>query len=318
MRIQFKRWFWRFLGLFGVLLVGTTLYAGYQWHFVFSSYRKIYDYEWQYYHSEVAYWYAMEDAMGQSLKMGFLPHEAGRFVAQWGDKEWTRRLIEGVKSGELEFNSCSDGHIEGTLQTMTNQDLPDEKDAWVAWWEENKDKTQEEWIRDGFEDAGVTVTDELTDELTLELLIILGSLSLQKNEHGENEDEQIEQQETSEDSENIEYDYPTCCSFNAYRWLRDHNFQWQSIRYDDIPEEHREVVFYGMRMYVFLSERCPKDDLYIGECGPLVQGPMKKAGDFGIPLFFCVGLFITVLAWRVLAEKRRLEREGKNCEVAHE
>jgi len=271
MRIRFKRWFWRFLGLFGVLLVGTTIYAGYQWHFAFSPYRKMYNYEWCHNHSEVAYWHAMENAMEHSIKKGHLPHEAGCYVSTWGDEEWTRRLIEGIESGKLEFDTCEDGHIDGALRVLTNQDIPNEIDIWVAWWKENKDKTQEEWIRDGFEDIDITVTDELTDGLTIELLIVLGSSN--------NEDDE-------------ESPYSGANQFNAYRWLRDHRFRWRDFEYDDLPDENPEVVFHGLGQYASYHERYPKEEPVFDSEAGIDSDFTKACGNFGIPIVFCFSVLL--------------------------
>ena len=57
---------------------------------------------------------------------------------------------------------------------MTNQNVGETAEAWLAWWEDHKDKSQEEWIDEGFRQAGLTLQKPPTNEDIAALLTIIG------------------------------------------------------------------------------------------------------------------------------------------------
>ena len=48
-------------------------------------------------------------------------------------------------------------HSSRAMRDITNQDAGETADAWLAWWKQNRSKSQEEWIADGFRQRGFEV-----------------------------------------------------------------------------------------------------------------------------------------------------------------
>jgi len=97
---------------------------------------------------------------------------------------------------------------------MVNQGSEDEEyETWIDWWEWNKDKTQTDWIREGFQLRGIIVSNPLTTETTMTLLHVLTS--------------------TNE---------PRWFKFNAKRWLRDSGFRAWRFDLESVPPSERPTL----------------------------------------------------------------------------
>lgn len=138
--------------------------------------------------------------MGSSPDLCF----RGDRIGFYGDKEWFLWLDERIRSPE-NFRHC--GCTEYALALMANRHVT----AWAKWTDANRNRSQEEWIRDGFLDYGVTVHLPPTSDDTLPLLHLLGRKSwnfLWAGSQGTNAPDAV----------------PSYIHYNAYRWLRDSGF----------------------------------------------------------------------------------------------
>lgn len=61
-------------------------------------------------------------------------------------------------------------HILDALQSITNRDAGRNAEDWHRWYEKNKDKTQGQWIRDGFVEHGFPVSDPPNDAFVTALI----------------------------------------------------------------------------------------------------------------------------------------------------
>jgi len=61
-------------------------------------------------------------------------------------------------------------HTLDALQTITNHDAGRNAEDWTQWYEKNKDRTQEQWIKDGFVEHGFPVSDPADDAFITALI----------------------------------------------------------------------------------------------------------------------------------------------------
>jgi hypothetical protein len=278
MLVKLNLFAWRCFLLFGVLLFAATLWAGYEWFYVMSPWRRSCYCWWKSNHWEEASTREYEEA----IKRGKDEHNPGSILARYGDRSTVDWIMEDLKPGG---NVGCPSHFYRALGYQTNHWLGDESDDWIAWWEDNKDKTQEEWILDGFERIGISLSEELTEEDTVILLTLLGGGGVKQplpENHG----------------------YPPNYHFNAYRWLRDHDFYSPRFEYETVVNaDQPEAVLRGLLKYESNVWGYPKDF-------PLSKSPEKYeppsslkwnwAADAGIPLTFCLSvLLINVSRGRV-------------------
>ena len=93
-------------------------------------------------------------------------------------------------------------HSASSMQKITNQDVGENADDWLGWWEKNKSKSQEEWIADGFAQRGFDVDVPPTPKQAPALLGLLGN---------------------SKTNESLSI--PSQMKYNAFRCLRDSGFE---------------------------------------------------------------------------------------------
>lgn len=144
------------------------------------------------------------------LKVGLWAHDDGWRVGEFGGKEWAKPLIDSLLSAE--GLGCSSGHREVGICYIANRE-PEENEKlgenWLKWWNEHKDESQEQWIRDGFAALGVVIALPPDAKDWDELLKVLGA-------------------EPGPMPPGYEYTrklYPQSARYNAYRWLRDSGFE---------------------------------------------------------------------------------------------
>ena len=283
---KLNRLAWRFLLLFGVLLLAATLWAGYEWFYVMSPWRRADYCWWKFDHWDQAACSEYEEA----FKRGKYNHESGGFLGINGDKSTVEWMIADLKPGEE--LGCHTGHSEDALAHLTNQAYSLDANDWLDWWEINKDKTQEEWMRDGFEQIGITLSEELTDEDIIELLTILG--------YGGKENQRGQQY-----------------CFNAYRWLRDNDFNWYGFEYEKIlNSDDPEAVYRGLQEYKMDLEYWPQKVALSTNPGKYDPPSSLKWGwavDAGIPIAFCFSVLLInvsrgrVKKWKALKTSEKSE-----------
>lgn len=276
----------------GAFFLLAFVFLAFAWFWWIGPFRRAMLHEWLDQNSEKQLWTDVQKSIG---RWGWT-HNDGFRVRLHGDKEWFARTIEGI--GDDDRIGCFAGHKEFALRVMTNQDVPSKAQAWKTWWEENKQKTQEEWIRDGFEQAGISLHTPLTTEDAVALLELLGDL----------------------DEEAGSRKHPFHRHFNAFRWLRDSEFDPQTLRLADLPEQDAEVVLTGLVEYSRRLGRSPKSKaagvLALGRPAsgysmselPPICLPSVRAGANAI-IFSCLVAAIVCL-WFPLAAIVKARRRG--------
>jgi hypothetical protein len=213
----------RFLG--GLLLL-TACALAFLWFFWLTPLKHIYSETWNRGHSTYDRWVEVQ----KSIHRIGVTHDAGIEMGYWGGKEWTIWIIEHIKPGQ-DLSGCDASHLAGALARMTNQQLGDQADIWLAWWKTNQDKTQLEWIRDGFAEKGVVIQQPLT---TNNILALLKLANLATN---------------SAVYTNMPSGLRSSLRFNAYRWLRDSDFKARYFDINTIPEEDKGQIIHDLIDY---------------------------------------------------------------------
>jgi hypothetical protein len=190
---------WRLLArLSGMFLILTGLFVAYWWLYKLAPARRTSDPDWLSRHSQREYW--REVQIG--IHRGMWRHDDGFAVGLYGDKAWAdwimNHVVPGASMGCLGGEPC---HSATAMRFITNQDMGLDADAWLAWWEKNGSKSQEEWIAYGFNERGFKVAVPPRPEETPILLDLLGS------------------SETDESTA-----IPQHMKYNAFRCLRDSGF----------------------------------------------------------------------------------------------
>lgn len=133
-----------------------------------------------------------------------------------------------------DISSCFAGHKSSALRKLTNQDAGDTAEAWLAWWERNKSKTQEDWIREGFRKYGIEIEKPLTRSNVIALLKMTPSLDEEKSK------------------------VPSYVQYNAFRWLRDSDFDPATFTVEDLSSPDGDEVLQGLIRFSRLSGVYPK------------------------------------------------------------
>lgn len=191
---------WRALfRVLAALLIGGGLFCGYWWFYKLAPSRRTLNPEWYISHSQREYWTEVQ----KSIHRGVWFHDDGFTVGKYGDKSWAEWIMAQVSPGGN--MGCIGGgpcHSANSMRHITNQDVGEDADAWLDWWDKNKSKSQEEWIADGFRQRGFEVDVPPTSAQAPYLLSLLGT------------------SETNELSA-----VPGEMKYNAFRCLRDSGFQ---------------------------------------------------------------------------------------------
>lgn len=216
--------------LLGVLLLLSSLamVAGCYWLIV--PFRNLGNPEWLERHTSLA---ILEEADRYYRHVGRPHHDMGDYVAAFGDKSWVERILKAMQEGRTAYG-CSFGHLGESLECLTNQSPGEDAKDWLQWWETNKDKSQGEWILDGFAEMGITLSKEPSLADAPQLLLVLGSTNLNLPER---------------------LKWPR--RVNAFRFLRDRRFDPRSIRWTDFAEEDRETAWLGLCNYSHLLAQYP-------------------------------------------------------------
>ena len=187
----------------GLVLFGLGAFLAYWWFYALAPTRHLADRDWLAAHSNRARW---EEEQRSYRRAGLSPDLCfgGDRIGYYGDKEWLVWLIKKITTGS-NFRYC--GCTETALAYMTNQ----ESKLWKEWLATNGNKSQEEWIRDGFVKYGATVHLPPQTEDTESLLKLIGAKTWRTLWNGPQE------------KLNPEI-IPDCVQYNAFRWLRDSGF----------------------------------------------------------------------------------------------
>jgi hypothetical protein len=189
--------------IIGFLLVAAGLWAAYWWYYKLVPMRHLADPKWRAAHSESARW---AEEQKNYTRTGASPDLCfrGDQIGFYGNKQWFLWLDERIRNPQG-FRHC--GCTEYALALMTNRHV----DSWARWTDANRHRSQEEWIKDGFLDYGVTVHLPPAPDDTLALLRLLGRKSWNFLWAGP-------------DGKKTPDSVPSYIHYNAYRWLRDSQF----------------------------------------------------------------------------------------------
>jgi hypothetical protein len=238
---------------FGILSLILGLGLAFCWFYLLSPLRHMSDMRWRDTHTEKRYW---EEVQKSIARIGWT-HDCGPEVGRYGDKEWAAWIIAHILPGD-DIESCSAGHKDGALRCITNQNVGGAAEAWLRWWQDNRDKTQEQWILQGFRKDGLELHTPLTKEDITALLLIIGK--------------------TGRDSE--AHPYPYEWRYNAFRLLRDSDFEPSSFTLDALPAKDRDVGFAGLIRFAERAGYEPKQ----ASPGVLAIGT-PVSDDYACPAF---------------------------------
>ena len=213
--------------LFGGFLLFFACSLAFLWFYWLAPVRNLSSSVWMGEHSARRQWIELKKEIHH--RSGY-NHESGVFLGMWGDKEWAAWLISEFKA-ERDHMDCEDGHIGTALPFITNQELGHDTNAWVAWWTTNSEKTQEEWIHDGFRKKGVELSRPMTTNNIITLLKFLAPLPPSSTSVTN----------TNRPSSSLRY--------NAFRWLRDSGVIPRDVDLESLPPEERIVATRGLVSY---------------------------------------------------------------------
>jgi len=104
------------------------------------------------------------------------PHDVILEIGAIGDATSVPSLIEalakfGTVPREGQYGAIDTRfYVLGALQSITNHDAGRNAEDWRQWYEKNKDKTQAQWIKDGFVEHGFPVSDPPDDAFVTALI----------------------------------------------------------------------------------------------------------------------------------------------------
>src|SRR6185436_15033249 len=104
------------------------------------------------------------------------PHDVIVEIGRIGDETSIPFLIEALaKQGtvprEGQYGAIDTRfHVLDALQAITNHDAGRNAEDWRPWYETNKDKTQQQWITEGFAEHGFPVSVPLDDAFVTALI----------------------------------------------------------------------------------------------------------------------------------------------------
>lgn len=190
--------------LSGGILVLAGLVLAYFWFYRLAPMRHLADSKWVETHTEKTRWLEEQknyERLGSSPDLEF----RGDRIGYYGGKKWFLWL-ENKATTDKGFRVC--GCTETALALMCNQHA----DSWEEWMKANHNRTQEEWVRDGFLKYGITVhlpPDANDVEPLLKLMAQKSWNFLWGGPQGTNAPDAI----------------PDYVQYNAFRWLRDSGFK---------------------------------------------------------------------------------------------
>ena len=216
----------RILGWLLLLIAGVLAFLWFYW---LAPARHRSSTSWIKTHSQQAWW---EESQKSAHRIG-VTHDVGIEIGYWGDKAWAVWIINHIKPGQ-DIASCEASHLGQALSDITNHQLKPEAEIWLAWWKTNQNKTQVEWIREGFAEQGVKLEDPLTTNNIIELLKLanLPTNSVAYTNH-----------------------WGKSLLENAFRWLRDSGVSYRSVleiwnyNINNIPEEDRNRITVALLFY---------------------------------------------------------------------
>lgn len=295
LRLPNRKTVYRMAGV-GLISVGAAVAVA--WHFWLVPVVERFDPQWSLQFTQHGYW----DQVQQRIRRYGWMHDDFDEVGAFGDKAWAEWIIRRAEGGE-QISDCSRiGHKDAALQFITCQDpsppvtgsrvpFAVEK-AWMAWWKENREKKQEQWIQEGLVQRGVSVHLPAVREDYEPLLILLGTVSTNR-------------------SVKLPDQVPAYVRYNAFRWLRDSGFDPLGYAVSNLTAQTPEVVKQGLYAYSKRLKIYPDVDgagvLGFGRQPAvpdeahrpyLFSAPVQRTAYGMMILPVLAGVFLLVLSWR--------------------
>ncbi|MHC4199348.1 MAG: HEAT repeat domain-containing protein [Planctomycetota bacterium] len=208
-----KGWTWRrVLLISGAAILLGAGYAVYRYNYMLGPVIDLTDPAWTARHSKAAIWERLQQNHRRcDSAPDMMALDRGMWIAVYGDRAWALWICDNYLNTKG-YRRCGCNHA--ALSVMTNQRFEDIK----AWYAENRDKTQEQWILEGFAQVGVAVEIPPSDEQVVQLLRVIGD-----HEHGS--------------QHNRDY-----LQYNAMRVLRDSGVELGRARLVKIQSENPELA----------------------------------------------------------------------------
>lgn len=215
--------FTRLRAVAGVVCLILAAGLAFFWFWILAPTRHLSDYDgWLVRHSRLAQW---EEVQREVHRFAWT-HESSGDVGPFGGKDWVEWILRRARPGGTFDLNGGDGQEERVLSLITNQELGSSPDAWLSWWSVNRDRSQAEWIADGFRKQGIDVSPGLTPGVTRQMLLILGNTNVLAGAGAH-----------------------VGVHFNAFRWLRDHQFDAMSFALADLHDPQGEALLRGLLKY---------------------------------------------------------------------
>ncbi len=274
-----------------VLLCILGIAAAYFWFYRLGPIRRFHDPAWYSQHSWSACWKQSQKSIDRS---GW---SHSTMVGPCGDKQWAEWIMNHIARGD-DISSCAGGHKDSALRRMTNQDAGDTAKEWLDWWNQNESKSQEEWIRDGFRSHGIDLQAPLTRSNVVSLLKITAY----------------------RDQE--ECGVPGYVQYNAFRWLRDSDFDPHTFSVDDLQTEDGNEVLDGLIRLADRAGMFPKNDrigvLNIGQPpDDLPTPPAMAEAKFRVMAHvivfapICIGCLLFSMSCRIAGKNKTVEQPDR-------
>ncbi len=252
------------LRLLGGLLLFAACVIAFLWFYWLAPFRHVASPAWWSNYSTKRYWIEVQ----KQLHRTGLDHDSSITLGYWGDKEWFEWLMTKIKPGQ-DLTEDFDTHLDSALVDMTNQRLGKESNTWLAWWTTNRNRTQLEWIRDGFAQEGIQLQQPLATNNIVTLLKLIAPSPKSTNT-------------------NVVVRSRHGFRYNAQRWLRDAGFRPQEFDLASGSPEEKDQVARGLVSYAYwLGQRWDdpgklpirgerSDDTWAGMPEPAIAGPKIK------------------------------------------
>jgi hypothetical protein len=202
MSMIFKRWRVA-VRIIAALLLLVSAGIAFVWYYQMGPLRRTHDPDWVRRHSAEGYWHEVRKCI---QRWGW-KHDDFAPAGYYGDKEFLAWALARLRPGD-DISSCFVGHQDTAFTTITNQNVGEEAAAWLEWCESNQNKSQEEWIQDGFATADIHVSLPPTKADVIPLLELLG-----------------------EEDVGDTWGYSSSLKYNAFRWLRDSDFDFDPVEF---------------------------------------------------------------------------------------
>lgn len=151
----------------GVFLLVLSGAGAFVWFYWLAPMRHLSDDQWCKVHSRGQWWIETQ----KQIRRTGPDHDSSISLGRYGDKVWTGWVIRELNSREPSAGSCGEWpyHLDSAICYLTNQRMTNSA-ARLQWWELNKDKSQMDWIREGFSKVGLVLTEPLTTNNIIDLL----------------------------------------------------------------------------------------------------------------------------------------------------